>query len=62
MNNTAELSALKTARALLNKQTFGTAEYDAAFDAVRAITRRMTDRPVTFVHTSVDGDIFAPRA
>jgi hypothetical protein len=51
-------SALKTARAAVNEQRFGTAEYDEAFERVRRITSALSDLPLDGEYTSIDGDIF----
>ena len=62
MTATNLTTALKTARALCNKQTFGTPEYDEAFEAVRRLTSAINAAAPAFAHTSIDGDIFDRRA
>jgi hypothetical protein len=52
---------LDNARTECRKHAFGTPEYDAAFAAVQAITRRLTDAEVgKHVYNSIEGDVFAP--
>lgn len=54
-------AALKTARAEVAKHRFGTAEWEAAMVVVRALVNQANAERAPFEHTSVDGDIWAPR-
>jgi peroxiredoxin len=54
-------AALKTARAEANKHQFGTREWEAAMVVVRALVNQVNAERAPFEHTSVDGDIWAPR-
>lgn len=51
---------IQAARALVNKEQFGTAGFDAAMEVVKALVQQQTDEAPKFVYTSIDGDIFAP--
>lgn len=51
---------INKARAAVNTFAFGTAEFDAAFDACKALVQQQTDAAPTFEYTSIDGNIFAP--
>ena len=57
-NETAELAA---ARAKVRACTFGTAEYDAAFEAMRAITQRMIEAAPREEFCSVDSGVHRTR-
>ena len=50
---------IKQARTAVNNQVFGTKEFDAAFDVVRALVKKQNDASPKFEYTSIDGNIFA---
>jgi hypothetical protein len=50
---------LKAARAEANRHAFGTPEWESAMVVVRAIVEAQTDQAGSFVHTSVDGDVWS---
>lgn len=55
-------NALEQARAEVRKHPFGSDAYNEAFAKVQQITQKLADEAIgTFEHTSIDGDIFAPR-
>jgi hypothetical protein len=54
-------AALKTARAEVNNHQFGSHEWEAAMATVRALVDQVNAEREPFEHTSVDGDIWAPR-
>jgi hypothetical protein len=52
---------LKIARAAVNAETFGTPAWEAKMQIVRELVAKEDAKAAKFEHTSIDGDIFAPR-
>lgn len=51
---------LEAARQVVRGLTFGTPQWEAAMVTVRALVDQVNASRPPFVHTSIDGDIFAP--
>jgi hypothetical protein len=58
-NPMTEAQALKTARAEVAKHSFGTTQWEAAMQVVRAMVQAQIEQAPRFVHASVDGDIWS---
>lgn len=56
------MTNLQKARAAVNAETFGTDAWEKKMEIVRALVQAEADAAPKFIYTSIDGDIFAPRA
>ena len=54
-------TALETARQAVRKETFGTEAWETKMQIVRALVDAENAAAPRFEHTSLDGDIWAPR-
>lgn len=52
---------LKAARAAVNAEKFGTPAWEAKMQVVRSLVQKTNEAAPKFAHTSIDGDIWAPR-
>jgi hypothetical protein len=52
---------LKTARAEANKHQFGSPQWEAAMQRVRALVEAQINNAPRFTHASIDGDVWSVR-